>query len=561
MTKSRKQRDAAVARAEQDLARLTERADAMRSLLVRLLQDVVLAESRLKRSNTGQLLHANEHLVVTALAAQADAEATVQTMAEVSRAAELDSLTQLPNRVLFLDRLGTAIAAARRNGTRLALQFLDLDNFKPINDTFGHAVGDEVLKLVAQRLRASIREVDTVCRYGGDEFVILHTEVSRPSDAGLIATKVLEALGAPSQVGDHTLNLTASVGISIYPDDGEDADTLMRAADVAMYYAKRHRPEKGVRATFHGDVPAGERSLASPSITALGQNMADDDQTLFGQLRWRAQLRTANEQLVLAALSAQELLDAAERARRLQDEFMEAVAVELSDPLAPIRIATDVLGLARTNDALLPRVQESVMDQAQQMLQLVNRRLDGSGGDASTLGLERRRVDMVGLIGEAVEACRPFMAARGQKFDANRPTGALEVQGDPIQLTQIIRNLLDNASRYTPEGGEIALSVVTSGNNVLITVSDSGIGITAQALGAIFEPFERDIHATVFNKGGLGIGLTVVRALAQAHGGNVAASSAGRGLGSQFVVTLPLADPASLVGSERHGRGDPDSDA
>ena len=365
-----------MASAEQELARLTERVEAMRSLLVRLLQDVVRAESPLNTSNAAQLLDANEHLVVTALDAQADAETAARALDEVSRSGELDPLTQLPHRLLLLDRLATAITAARRNGTRLALLFLDLDDFKPINDTLGHAVGDEVLKLVAQRLAASIREADTVSRHGGDEFVILLTEVSQPSDASLVAGKVLEALGAQCQVGDHGLNLTASIGISIYPDDGEDADTLMLRADAAMYHAKRHRPGGFA---FHCDVPAGEQSLASPVLAAPRQRVTHDEQdALLGQVRRHAHLREANEQLVLAAVSAQELRDAAERARRLQAAFMDLVADELSNPLAPIRIATAMLGRVRSDEPLLPRVQAIVEEQSVRMSRLVDDPHEGS---------------------------------------------------------------------------------------------------------------------------------------------------------------------------------------
>ena len=550
-------RDAAVASAEQELAGLTERVEAMRSLLVRLLQDVVQAESRLNISNAAELLDANEHLVVTAIDAQTAAENAARDLDDMSRSAELDHLTQLPHRVLFLDRLATAITAARRHGTRLALLFLDLDNFKPINDTLGHAAGDVVLKVVAQRLAASIREADTVSRHGGDEFVILLTEVSQPSDAGLIADKVLEALAAPTKVAAQDLCLTASIGISIYPDDGEDADTLMVRADAAMYHAKRQGPG-GV--AFHDQVPAGEPSLESPLLAAPWQRMTHDEHELLGQVRRHAQLREANEQLVLAALSAQELRNAAERAKRLQAEFMDAVADELSNPLAPIRIATTMLGRARKDEPLLPRVQAIVEEQAVRIARLVDRRLDGSRVATGALNIERRRFDIAGIIDEAVDACRPLMTTRRQQFKSHRPAGALEVHGDPPRLTQIVRNLLDNASRHTPHGGEIALSVAVSGNTVLITVSDGGSGITAQALPHVFEPFAQNIHAMDRNEGGLGIGLAVVRALVKAHGGSVAASSAGRGLGSQFVVTLPLAEPSPLVESRRPAPGHQDSD-
>ncbi len=511
-------RDAAVANAEQELARLTERVEAMRSELFRLLQEVVRAERRLHTSDATRILEANEHLVVTALGAQTDAEAATRALDDVSRSAALDPLTQLPLRVLLLDRLAAAITGARRHGTRLALLFLDLDNFKPINDTLGHAVGDEILKLVAQRLTASIREADTVSRHGGDEFVILLTEVSQPSDAGLIADKLLETLGAPSQVGDHGLSLAASIGISIYPDDGEDADSLIARADAAMYYAKRHRPG---RFAFHGEVPADAHSPASPPLAAPRPRVTDDEQTMFGQMRRHAQLREANEQLVLAAISARKLRDAAERARRRQAEFMDMMADELSNPLAPIRIPTAKLGRARTDEPLLPRVQAVVEEQAVRMSRLVDEPREGSPFGAGTLRLECRRVDIAGIIDEAMDACRPLMATRLQQLKAARPTGVLEVHGDPTYLVQIVLNLLDNASRWTPDGGEIALSVVVADNTVLITVSD----------------------------GRIGIGLTVVQALVEAHGGSVAESSAGRGLGSQFVVTLPLAGPSPVVGS------------
>jgi len=114
------------------------------------------------------------------------------------------------------------------------------------------------------------------------------------------------------------------------------------------------------------------------------------------------------------------------------------------------------------------------------------------------------------------------------------------MHADPVRLAQVLRNLLDNASKYTPNGGQITLSVTVLDETVVVSVSDNGIGITAELLPRVFEPFVQDKHAIGFNGAGLGIGLTVVRELVDAHGGNVAASSAGTGLGSRFTVTLPL---------------------
>ena len=156
----------------------------------------------------------------------------------MSYLAQHDSLTNLPNRMLLNDRLTEAISLARRHGRKLALLFLDLDRFKHVNDSLGHAVGDRLLKIVAQRLVACVRSSDTVSRQGGDEFVILLTEVAHVQDAAVSADKILLALRAPYLIDQHELHLTASVGIVTHPDDGADAETLLRNADFAMYHAK-----------------------------------------------------------------------------------------------------------------------------------------------------------------------------------------------------------------------------------------------------------------------------------------------------------------------------------
>jgi diguanylate cyclase (GGDEF)-like protein/PAS domain S-box-containing protein len=152
--------------------------------------------------------------------------------------AEHDALTDLPNRLLLNDRLARSIALARRYGRRLAVLFLDCDRFKHINDTLGHAVGDQVLRSVARRLTACVRESDTVSRHGGDEFLILLSEVDHPDDAGLIGEKIVSSLAETHYVSGHELQLTASVGIALYPEDGQDAQTLIMRADTAMYHSK-----------------------------------------------------------------------------------------------------------------------------------------------------------------------------------------------------------------------------------------------------------------------------------------------------------------------------------
>jgi len=167
-----------------------------------------------------------------------DVTARKQAEQRIEELATRDALTGLPNRLLFSDRLAQALINARRDQEMLGLLFVDLDNFKTINDSLGHATGDLYLQEVASRLAAAMRRGDSLARLGGDEFVAITESLRSPDDAGLVAQKLLAALGPPVRVGDHTLNASCSVGISIYPDDGEDVSTLLKNADLAMYSAK-----------------------------------------------------------------------------------------------------------------------------------------------------------------------------------------------------------------------------------------------------------------------------------------------------------------------------------
>jgi diguanylate cyclase (GGDEF)-like protein len=156
----------------------------------------------------------------------------------MSYLAQHDFLTELPNRMLLNDRLAQAIAAAQRHRTLLAVLFLDVDHFKHINDSLGHAIGDQLLQSIAKRLVACVRNSDTVSRHGGDEFVVLLSEVTRAGDAALTANKILAAVSRPHLIDHQELQVTASVGIGVYPDDGADAETLLKNADVALFQAK-----------------------------------------------------------------------------------------------------------------------------------------------------------------------------------------------------------------------------------------------------------------------------------------------------------------------------------
>jgi diguanylate cyclase (GGDEF)-like protein len=158
----------------------------------------------------------------------------------MSYLAQHDFLTQLPNRMLLNDRLTQAIASAHRHSKSLALLFLDVDHFKRINDSLGHASGDQVLKSIARRLAACVRGSDTVSRQGGDEFVILLSEVARAEDAASTAAKILAAVSRPYHIDVQDLQVTMSMGIAVYPADGADAETLMKNADLALFHSKAY---------------------------------------------------------------------------------------------------------------------------------------------------------------------------------------------------------------------------------------------------------------------------------------------------------------------------------
>lgn len=213
------------------------------------------------------LREANEHLVVATVRAQTMTDAAEQATVQMTHVAEHDFLTGLPNRMLLTDRLAQAITLAQRHGKQVALMFLDLDHFKQINDSLGHEVGDQLLRSVAKRLQTCVRFSDTVSRQGGDEFVVLLPEVDEAQGAVLIADKLIEAMAEPHIIAGHRLNVTLSIGISLYPDDGKDVEMMVRNADIAMYNAKKRgrnnyqvfTPDMNARAAARRSIEKGLR--------------------------------------------------------------------------------------------------------------------------------------------------------------------------------------------------------------------------------------------------------------------------------------------------------------
>jgi len=230
-----------------------------------LMEHRAMLEERVMQ-RTSELEIANAELATS----KSQAEAVAKRM---EYHAHHDALTGLPNRILLNDRITAELAHARRQQGKLALLFLDLDRFKIINDSLGHAVGDQLLRVIARRIGNCIRDEDTVARLGGDEFMVLLPRISGSSDAGRIARKVIDCLVNPVSCNGHELHITTSVGISIFPHDGADAETLIKHADISMYRAKELGRNKAIYYT--AEMNAGSRkqlALENNLRQAAGKN-------------------------------------------------------------------------------------------------------------------------------------------------------------------------------------------------------------------------------------------------------------------------------------------------
>ena len=235
-------------------AQVADAADELKAILAEIedararLRDVnrALDEARALLGGTpaARLLEANEQLLHAALRARDAADTARGDLDELAEFSGRDALTGLPTRARFLDRLEAAVAAARRGHQCLSVLFIDLDDFKRINDTRGHAAGDSVLQWVGARLSESVRESDAASRFGGDEFVLLLTNVSNRAAVALVAAKIRSSLAMPGSVDAagkivEPTTISASIGIAMFPEDATDPAQLIVAADTAMYEAKR----------------------------------------------------------------------------------------------------------------------------------------------------------------------------------------------------------------------------------------------------------------------------------------------------------------------------------
>ncbi|MEK1941333.1 MAG: diguanylate cyclase, partial [Pseudomonas sp.] len=427
--------DAALAQANRELALVNQQTLDARNALALLQRTLLTTQEQLEQNQQAErLLEANGHLITAALLAQTEAELATRELIELAQTAKCDALTGLPNRTLFGERIVAAIAGAKRRSEGLALLFLDLNEFKRINDTLGHSVGDEALIETAMCLTSAVREVDTVARYGGDEFLVLLSDVAQRSDALLVAEKIIAALAAPRIIGKNVLRLTGSIGISLYPEDGEDPQTLIDCADAAMYRAKGHNIGVAAPVVPGGGRDGNQHDLARPQVL-----LSHYDNALAEHERQGRQQREANEQLVLAVLNAHQLQASAEHAHRQQKNLLAMVAHELRNPLTPLAMTAGLLIRVKAEE--LPRMQQIIERQVAHISRLIDDLLDVSRANTGKLRLDPTLMDMADTLNEAAEAILPHIEKRQQRFDFIMPARAYWLNGDAVRLTQVLSNL------------------------------------------------------------------------------------------------------------------------
>jgi diguanylate cyclase (GGDEF)-like protein len=329
----------------------------------------------------------------------------------IAHMAHHDALTGLPNRVLLRDRIGQAIAQAHRNGTHVAVLFIDLDRFKTINDSLGHQLGDRLLQSVASRVLVCVREGDTVSRVGGDEFVIVIPALQASADAASVATKILEVLASAFHLNGVDLHVAASIGISLYPADGTDAETLMRNADTAMYHAKDSGRGNYAFFTQHMNVAAQQRLTMENALRRALENREFElhyqplydlrDRMITGfeaLIRWNppgretispaAFIPTAEESGLIIPMGEWVLREALRHAKTWQTVGR------------PLMVAVNVSAkqLARSNfvERLRRQIQETGIDPAMLELEVTESVIIEGAGDA------RKALDQIAALGVGI---------------------------------------------------------------------------------------------------------------------------------------------------------------
>ena len=351
----------------------------------------------------------------------------------------------------------------------------------------------------------------------------------------------------------------AAVGIGELTPDGDFAlvnDALCHLTGVgqdALVFTPlvelAHAEDREDLGRIVESVMRGERDV----FTGERRFKRRDGETLWVKLSL-SRVRGAGEQQVRGVAVIEDVTERKHaeedlrEADRRKDEFLATLAHELRNPLAPIRNSLHIFRMAGIQDPTALRVTDMMERQVQHMVRMVDDLLEVSRISRGKIELRRERVDLAGILRNAVETSLPLIEAGGHKLTVEMPEAPLLMDADPVRLSQVFANLLNNSAKYTPPGGRISVRVTVEPGTAVICVSDNGEGIPAQMLSRVFNMFTQ-VNTGSRAQGGLGIGLTLARTLVHLHGGSIEAKSPGQGLGCEFLVRLPLASQREEVES------------
>ncbi|HEY7426719.1 MAG TPA: ATP-binding protein, partial [Gemmataceae bacterium] len=299
---------------------------------------------------------------------------------------------------------------------------------------------------------------------------------------------------------------------------------------------------QALRAGVRDFVPKNDEFLDHllPAIARVLKQVSTERELAESRARTKA-AQERQEQLEREIAERKRAEEALKETDRCKDEFLAMLAHELRNPLAPIRNALHILRLDENNSERHRRTYDLMERQIEHLVRLVDDLLDVSRITRGKIKVQKARVDLASVVARAVESSRPVIQERGHTLEVALPKEPVAVTADPVRLAQVILNLLNNAAKYTPEGGRIWLTAAAEGSEAVVRVRDTGVGIPAEMLPKVFDLFTQVDRAIDRSLGGLGIGLTLVRRLTELHGGTVEAFSRGPGQGSEFVVRLPRA--------------------
>jgi signal transduction histidine kinase len=301
----------------------------------------------------------------------------------------------------------------------------------------------------------------------------------------------------------------------------------------------------GIRAYSCSPLLVGDTLLGTLSFASRTRNSFEEDEVAF--------LRTISRYVTVAYERLRFIEELRESDRR-KDEFLALLAHELRNPLAPLRNSLNILQLMGQDDPASERIRETMERQVNHLVRLVDDLLEVSRITRGKVELRKENIELAAVVRNAIETSRPLIDAAGLQLAISLPQEPIVLHGDPVRLAQVLANLLNNAAKYTNEGGQIWFTAREDNDEAVISIRDTGIGISAEALPKVFDMFMQGDRSANRSHGGLGIGLTLVRTLVELHEGTVTALSEGLGRGSEFVLRLPLAKTRSVATDDRSPR-------